>query len=123
MNRTIRHIAVHLALAAMMLRALLPAGWMPNAVQAGAPFVICTLHGALHLSGDPAPHKQQPDDGQRHDLCPFAAAPHLSSPAADAAIHAPFAIAARAFTPDYAAPAALRTAFSPQSPRAPPRSA
>jgi hypothetical protein len=85
MTRRIRLAGVHIALAAMLLRALLPAGWMPNsAPSAGAPFVICAMDGAAHLASgsDGQPLKHQPDQNndRSHEMCPFAAAPHLATP-------------------------------------------
>ncbi|HEV2650193.1 MAG TPA: hypothetical protein VGU69_02965 [Rhizomicrobium sp.] len=72
-----RQLAVSLALAAMMLRALLPDGWMPNTGSAAItlPFVICSFDGTHH-SG-----KQPVDQDRHHGPCAFAAAAHLSPPA------------------------------------------
>jgi len=70
---------VHLALVAMLLRALLPAGWMPAAISSAdaSPFVICTVDGPLH-----APAKHAPAQDHAGTPCIFAAAAHLSSPVA-----------------------------------------
>ena len=69
-----RSAAVSLALCAMVLRALLPDGWMPAA--AGAPFVICSVDG-VHFGGkvpgDPARERA-------HAPCAFAAAAPLAPP-------------------------------------------
>jgi hypothetical protein len=72
-----RTAAVHLALVAMLLRALLPAGWMPAAITHAdaSPFVICTVDGPLH-----APSKHAPAHDRAGTPCIFAAAAHLSSP-------------------------------------------
>jgi hypothetical protein len=70
-----RSAAVALALTAMLLRALLPDGWMPSA-QA-APFTICTVSNAHHESGKPS----QPEQEHRHAPCAFAAAALLAPPA------------------------------------------
>src|ERR1700759_2198319 len=72
-----RQLAVSLALAAMMLRALLPDGWMPNTGSAAItlPFVICSYDGT-HPAG-----KQTVDQDRHHGPCAFAAAAHLSPPA------------------------------------------
>ena len=102
----LRQIAVQAAMIAMIMRALLPAGWMPNpaGLANGTPWVICTGQGpmmmgpmtmgpmkiaaasdaAMDMSGHS--HKM-PDKGQSHDqnVCPFAAAAHLAlAPAAQA---------------------------------------
>lgn len=90
---------------AMILRALLPAGWMPNpdGLANGIPWVICTGQGPMTtgpmttgpMMADmsaaamemPGHHRKMPDKGQSHDqnVCPFAAAAHLAlAPAAQA---------------------------------------
>jgi hypothetical protein len=67
-----RRAAIHLALAAMILRAFLPAGWMPNPSGDGeTAFVICTMDGPVAASGKTLPGK---DDPRAHETCPFAAA-------------------------------------------------
>jgi hypothetical protein len=71
----LRSVAVALALAAMLLRALLPDGWMPSG-QA-APFTICSVVMAHHDSGKPS----QPEQEHRHAPCAFAAAAPLAPPA------------------------------------------
>ena len=79
----------------MILRAFLPAGWMPNLQDNGqTALVICTMDGpVLDLSGKALDGK---DDPRAHESCPFAvaaqampvndfvalAAPELSSSAA-----------------------------------------
>jgi hypothetical protein len=71
--RGFRHTLLHLALAAMILRAFLPAGWMPNLQDNGqTALVICTMDGAVEvMSGKILPGK---DDPRAHEACPFAAA-------------------------------------------------
>jgi hypothetical protein len=71
--REFRHALLHLALAAMILRAFLPAGWMPNLQEGGqTALVICTMDGAVvDMSGKALPGK---DDPRAHESCPFAAA-------------------------------------------------
>ena len=75
---TFRSIAVSLALCAMVLRALLPDGWMPaaNAAETGTPFVICSVDGAHHDGKAPKDAQQR-----THAPCAFAAAAPLSPPA------------------------------------------
>ncbi len=72
-----RSLAVSLALCAMLLRALLPVGWMPNSGPDAAvsPFVICSIDG--HHSGKTGNSK---DGERRHGPCAFAAAGHLAPP-------------------------------------------
>ncbi len=70
-----KSLAVSLALCAMVLRAVLPDGWMP---AAGASFVICAVDG--HHGG-----KAPAQAPRSHAPCAFAAAPPLSPPAGFAA--------------------------------------
>jgi hypothetical protein len=69
----VRHALLHLALAAMILRAFLPAGWMPNLQGDGrTALVICTMDGpVVDTSGKALAGK---DDPRAHESCPFAAA-------------------------------------------------
>jgi len=88
----VKAVAMHLALAGMLVRALLPAGWMPSASPgAGSPLVICTGTGLVQITLDSKGHavqgKPAKDDGQTHQVCPFAAAAHLAPAAAHAAVH------------------------------------
>jgi hypothetical protein len=120
MNRSQRHILATFSLLAILLRALLPTGWMPGtAADGSASFVICTTQGMMQ--GDrPGDAPATSDDGRQHDICPFAAAPHWSAPDTEAEIKAPSHIGV--FAP--ARIASLRApesaAYLPQSPRAPP---
>jgi uncharacterized protein involved in copper resistance len=131
-----RRAAVCLALAAMMLRGLMPAGWMPNPEGAGTSlFVICDMDQAdmskmdmshMDMSGmdmsamdhDPA-HKPSSDSHQ-HEACPFAAAPHVATPSTVAALLLPSL--SDHFSPQLAGSrlAIQSAAYAPQSPRAPP---
>lgn len=54
MTRSIRHAAALLALAAMLLRAAIPAGWMPSAAG-DAPLTMCTASGLVVLQGAASP--------------------------------------------------------------------
>jgi hypothetical protein len=112
---TFRSFAATLALVAMLARAFLPQGWMPQAE--GGPLVICSVDGA-HLS---VPGHAPARDGQDEHgyVCPFAAAAHLAPPS-----HAPdfapaLAVAFLAPTASLSAPiAASRDRRHP--PRGPP---
>jgi len=104
--------ARHLAIIALTLRALLPAGWMPAA------------HGLTICSMDAGTHQPAQDNGKdghsSHEECPFAAAPHLASvPDMPRLILPAFHAFAAATDRGYAA--AVASHFTPQSPRAPPR--
>jgi hypothetical protein len=68
-----RSAAISLALAAMLLRALLPDGWMPSATA--SPFTICSVDVGHHDGKAPA------DQERSHTPCAFAAAAPLAPPA------------------------------------------
>src|SRR5579862_2719633 len=98
-----RRTAVVLALAAMMLRGLMPAGWMPNPAGASESlFVICDMDqdmpqagmagmdmshmdmsamdmSKMDMSGmDHAPSGKHAMDSHQQ-ACPFGAAPHVAT--------------------------------------------
>jgi len=142
-----RRAAVCLALAAMMLRALMPAGWMPNPAGTGESFfVICDMDqmdmskmdmsqmgmskmdmghmdmAHMDMSGmDHGSSGKHSGDGHQQP-CPFAAAPHIATPSSGAALQLPSQLAK--FSPLMAAEqAAIKAAtYKPQSPRGPPTS-
>ena len=120
--RHFRHAAVHLALVAMMLRALLPAGWMPNPTGTGeSAFVICTMDGPVQsVSKDHGPGKPTPDDGRQHEACPFAAAPHFATPGTVEILRLP--TVSGSISQHQAIPRlnAEEAAYALQAPRAPP---
>jgi hypothetical protein len=88
MTNRLRASAWFLALAAIMLRAALPAGWMPIADgMGGTRLIICTGHGPL-TDGSHSRH-QAPLSGVGYDVCPFAAAVHLATPAGIALLPVP----------------------------------
>ena len=60
--RLSKQFAVSLALAAMLLRALLPDGWMPAAAASGTPFVICSVDG-VHTGGKGTPTQPSREHG------------------------------------------------------------
>jgi hypothetical protein len=111
-------LARHLLLAALLLRALMPLGWMPGSAQLGqAAWIICTADGQLQHG---APGK---DDSHQHQQpCAFAAA-HVMAASGNHVFVAPLLQAAALET--HTAPTAIHVAagFTPQSPRAPPLSA
>jgi len=80
------HLASTLMLMALIVRAALPQGWMPESSSAslyGASFVICSVGGPLKLSlnqkGQPVP--DSPDDGAAHQPCAFASLSSLCTSA------------------------------------------
>ncbi len=63
----------HILLAALLIRALLPMGWMPGQVQLGeAAFIICAADGSIQHG---APGKDE--SARPHQPCAFAAAAQL----------------------------------------------
>lgn len=124
MTRRFQLPGLYLALVAMLFRALLPIGWMPNIGGApGTPIILCSLDGPVQilLGPDGRPVKPSPDqnDAHQHDACPFAAAPHFATPVA-VAVLAPLAVTV---APVAYALERLQPAFdfyTPQSPRGPP---
>jgi hypothetical protein len=141
-----RRAAVSLALVAMMLRGLMPAGWMPNPDGAGTSlFVICDMDQGdmskmdmshmdmpgMNMSGmdmaqmdmsatghDPA-HKPASDNHQ-HEACPFAAAPHVATSSTVVALLLPSLSAHFSLQLAGGRLALQAAAYAPQSPRAPP---
>ena len=121
MPRTLKFAGVQIALVAMLLRAILPVGWMPGAAENSAsPFVICTVNGPVHAAHVPDGPKHSQDDGRQNDVCPFAASVHLATPTAEASVAPSTQIALFSFlhAPARAVQSAARYALS--SPRAPP---
>lgn len=131
MVRPFRLVAVQLALAAMMLRALLPMGWMPNPDGfAQSPLVICLMDmpsgmdmsHAMDMSKpmDMQGHGQDHGQQQNNEQCPFAAAPHIAASLAIAELAPPSELAHFAEKPASHALPTLALDYLPQSPRAPP---
>jgi hypothetical protein len=88
----LRSLALTLALGGMLLRAALPAGWMPNVDgPSGATFEICSVDG-LHRV--PQPGRHSADD--HNQVCAFAAAAHLASPQIPATLAIPVSFASSA---------------------------
>lgn len=111
-------LARHILLAALLLRALVPLGWMPGSAQLGqAAWVICTADGQIQ-HGTPG----KDDATQQHQPCAFAAAHVMASPQASA-IAAPLLQTAAIETGMAPAISRIAAAFTPHVPRAPPISA
>lgn len=122
MKRSFHAVAVHLALAAIVLRALLPAGWMPGQTASGDPgFVICTMQGVETASGAVGetqnPHHKS---GQANSVCPFAATAHSASGPFMASLPAPVSFATAEANYAWLTILTAHYQYTPQSPRAPP---
>jgi hypothetical protein len=111
-----RSLAVSLALAAMVLRALLPDGWMPGADAAVSPFVICAADGSHRDGKTPA----QPAQERGHGACAFAAAAPLSPPASAAILIAAPRETARLAAARTQDAVLFTAAYRPNTARAPP---
>jgi uncharacterized protein involved in copper resistance len=134
---SLRRAAVVLALAAMMLRALMPAGWMPNPAGASESlFIICDMDQDMpgmdmsHMSAADMAQMDMPgmDHGSsgKHSMdghqqaCPFGAAPHVATSSNLVALLLPSRVADFAAHRAQARVAADTASYTPQSPRAPP---
>lgn len=88
-----------LLLAAFMLRALIPAGWMPQTSIGGngVTLVICTVAGLQEVTLGPDGHPQPSDDtttaNAGHDPCPFASGAQFTPPALTAILVPPANVA------------------------------
>lgn len=85
MRDRLQHTAAVIALAAMLLRALIPVGWMPSS-QPGTPLAFCTAGGLVELPGVDAtslPDTPAPDNHSAADEphCAFAGAAPALRPA------------------------------------------
>jgi hypothetical protein len=118
-----RSAAVTLALAAMLLRGLLPAGWMPASPQSsGTLIVLCTHSGPVHIHRDidGRPLKPSHNDGGRVETCPFGAAAHSATLAVPASIPGAIVVAAGPSLFARHEGAANQPRYSLHPPRAPP---
>jgi hypothetical protein len=106
--------ARHVAFLALVARALLPTGWMPDANG----LTICSVGTPVHHDE----HGKAPAQDADHDSCPFAAAPHLASVPDLPQLALPVFHAFAAAT-DRAYAASVSAHFTPGSPRAPPLNA
>jgi hypothetical protein len=116
-----RLAGLHLALAAMLLRALLPVGWMPD-LGGSAPIIICSMDGSGQHHEQSVPGKPSPNDGKHsHEECPFAAAPHVAAPVLLGHLAAPSLAGHAVNVPDIPAVFVSVAEYDSHSPRAPPR--
>lgn len=124
MNRNRSRAIAIIALAAMMLRALLPDGWMPaSSASAGTLLTICTMNGPVRIAlGDDGQPQKPPakHDSRSHETCPFAAAQHFAGPISLASVAAPSAAAPVLYGEAGTAITGARDLYSPQSLRGPP---
>lgn len=119
-----RSVAFVVVMTAMLLRAALPSGWMPDPAQGhGSLLVMCSVAGHAHFNsgagGERLKHK--PAHGDTHsDICPFAAASPLAPFHAAIALPDPGLSIALARLPLPRVVAIAASQYKPNSPRAPP---
>ncbi len=125
MIRNLRLAAISVALAAMVLRAMIPSGWMPSTSQGGIALTICTLNGAVEavLGPDGKPLPPSSDQSRPQDVCVFGAAPHLAELTGQTALPAPVNVVRAVQTPRADGISRADAAYSPHAPRAPPSQA
>ena len=104
---------------ALILRAFMPTGWMPNVQNPGESlFVICTMDGPVQaFDGKALPGK---DDPRAHETCPFAAAAAIAPLVDFIRVAAPELSKSAAPRTLAAAPVARAPPFTRPSSRAPP---
>lgn len=108
-----------LALAAMVLRLALPAGFMPS-TSISAPIMLCTPSGMLRMAApDDGNQKSDPGKADHQDNCPFGAAPHLATLASLALLAVPELRLLYKTDPPLRQQA-FRNLYAPQIPRGPP---
>jgi hypothetical protein len=117
MSSTCRALALSLAMLAMVLRGLLPVGWMPDTDASGR-IVICTGQGPMRPASGSHRGHTLPDRGDR--ICPFAAGAHQSPPLAFAAAPMPVASDLRVAQDATAERVLARRLYASHSPRGPP---
>ncbi|OAI42546.1 hypothetical protein AYO42_06575 [Rhizomicrobium sp. SCGC AG-212-E05] len=110
-----RRVLKHLVLIALIVRALVPAGWMPIA-NADTLITICSIEGKKVL------HPDAPAKDMASEECAFGAAPHIAF-IPDAPVLTAPAVHAHTAKTDRVYAASIVARFTPQSPRAPPLNA
>lgn len=137
MSRLCQKAAITLAILAMVLRGLLPAGWMPNPDgMSQTALIICDMDdpagmapmamshmsqmdmSGMDMSAKGTTHKHA-DDGHPQP-CPFAAAPHVATSSAVAEMPLPMLAAAIAHPAHHDKDRDALSHYAPQSPRGPP---
>ena len=138
MLRVSQKAAVALALLAMVLKGLVPVGWMPNPQGFGeTALILCDMDGpmsaadmakmmtampGMDMSSMDMSHggKKAPDSSRSHEECPFAGATHAGAATAPNAIALPELAVEHAHRPVPERSTIRFALYQPQSPRAPP---
>ena len=116
-----RTLAATLALGSMLMRAVLPVGWMPGPTgHTGAALVICSIDGLHHRvpSHEPPGHRAPDDHGV---ACPFAAAAQLAPPLAPIVVPHPLVAVGTAIRLafEFVFPSAQASEHAPRGPPIP----
>ena len=122
----VSRLSTVLMLVALLMRATVPQGWMPNvdAFADGSPIIICSSTGQAHIlvgeDGQPLPAGQQDQDAAAHQPpCAFSAIAGLSLPLGSFILTLPSSHAFEHAMADARAPAVARR-LSPAEARGPP---
>ena len=104
--------------AALMLRVLVPAGWMPQLGEQGFRIAVCSgnASGFITLGRDGKLHKEAPKPAAPGDTCPYALASSMAANATPKVLQ----LAQRIATPAIIAPARARFSLAPQPDQRPP---
>jgi hypothetical protein len=109
------------ALFAAILRALIPAGFMPHAENGEITMVICTVDGARTIAGEPLGKSAGGDAMAAMQMpCAFAALAAMAPPPEAPVVSLALAIERRLVKLDERPAAVAAPPFRPQAPRAPP---
>lgn len=128
MTRLSRVAVIHVVLVAMLVRALVPAGWMPGTMPShAAALVVCPMEGGGQMTmadgmamdhNDQAPKSPDQDHSKHQTSCPYAMTSHWVPPAVSA-VPIPSGISATVAERPILIVARERLHL-PQIPRAPP---
>jgi hypothetical protein len=119
MIRNARYAAAYVAILAMMLRALVPVGWMPSGIP-GHTFTICTVDGFQRITPSHRTGDHDPAPAHSNSVCPFAASAHFAPPVAAPVLSAlPTTFTTARFAASLSLPAGTARDWN-RAPRAPP---
>jgi len=120
--RLIRHdLLLGVMLFAALLRAFIPAGFMPHAENGKVTMVICTIDGARTVTGQPLERTSGGDAMASVQMpCAFAALAAMAPPPEAPVVSLAMAIERRLVTLDETRVTVTAPPFRPQAQRAPP---
>lgn len=120
-----RRFAAVTTLVAILLRAVVPVGWMPSTqLSVGVPIVICTGNGEKQIildgNGRPIPAGEHQDSNDTQRPCAFVAVASLTPPT-PTSVPAPISIETAVVEFSESAAAGRHVPRSPWQSRGPPR--